>query len=68
MSLADNLTKQITDLRRERTRIEEQATKDLESVDVQLEALEAASKVLTKDVEESYALLIRLKLIQAVTR
>jgi len=64
--LIDRLNKQIADQRAERIRIVEQAEANLAEVDGKLKALEAAGKVITKDVEENYEKLLRLGLVSDI--
>ena len=64
--LGDSLARQIANLEADKARIEQQAIKDVAAIDTQLAALGAAARVVTKDVEESYALLLKMGLISAV--
>jgi predicted negative regulator of RcsB-dependent stress response len=66
-ALADSLAAQIQHLETEKARIERQAAANIAVVEAQLGALNAAAKVVTTEVEESYDVLLKMGLIQAVT-
>ena len=67
-ALADKLAKQVADLQAERRRIVAQNTADLTAVDAKIDALVGASGVISDELEETYAALLKLGLISEVTR
>ena len=66
--LLDRLQRELAELGAERDRIEAQAVRDLAQVDTKMAVLGDAAKVITTEVEASYAALLRLGLIAEVTK
>lgn len=65
-TLADRLTKQLADLQAERAQIEARSAEALAEVDEKIEAVIAATKIVSKELESTYGALLRLKLIREV--
>ena len=66
--LSDLLTAKLTELQSSRARMVSNHTKELDQVDRQIAQLQAASAVVTREVDTAYEALLTQGLIQPVNR